>query len=146
LNKVITASTLVTEVASTIEEPIETPYIDMMLAPQPEFTGVPNGVPDSFLLSDSYSTIVFSGSSTELSWGTSTGMLESLVGVTSELVPYPTPIPVYAITSGNTTTIGNSSTLSSSPILPTLTGAAAMGMRADGAIAAGLVGLLGFVV
>jgi hypothetical protein len=112
----------------------------MMLAPQPEFTDVPNGVPDSFLLSDSYSTIVVSGSSTELSWGTSTGMLESLVGVTSEVVPYPTPIPVYAIT------IGNSSTLSSSPILPTLTGAAAIGMRADGAIAAGLVGLLGFVV
>ncbi|KAH4203718.1 hypothetical protein HBI04_020010 [Parastagonospora nodorum] len=113
-DNIITAYTLVTEVASPIEEPTETPYIDMMLVPQSGVTGVPNGVPDYSLPSASYSTIVFSGSSTELSWGTSTGTLERSIEVTSEVVPYPTPIPVYATTSGSTTTIGNSSILSSS--------------------------------
>jgi len=96
--------------------------------------------PDSSLPTTSNSTIIPNDSSTESPCYPSTATLGSTVDVSSELVPYPTPIPVY------TTTIAVNSTSSTSSSLPTFTAAAVMGARAEGAIFAGLAGLLGLVI
>lgn len=101
---------------------------------------MPSGFPDPSLPPTSYSTTIPNDFSTESPCYPSTATLESTVDVSSEVVPYPTPIPIY------TTTIAVNSTLSTSSSLPTFTGAAVMGARGEGAIVAGLVGLLGLVI